>query len=180
MPQYGPIQVLPPGFLNLLQLKNTGQNPETFDSNVIPTFEMLDWYLRANALDYIKFAGVVPGVALTTGQVGERTFSPNAIFTPNREWWWVQEYTVVTSTLAAGDISDYQPCWISTRQGTQSTYCVGERVRVAGTAGGTRGCVRASGFWIPPDCNLGFFVLENIAAVTTTYTAYLRFLPLQL
>lgn len=83
MADFGPIQVPPPGLLSLLNLKNTGRNPERMHDTYTPTLELRDMLLQFNLLDALKtLGGTPPGVNLTNGQVGARSFSPVLLQVP--------------------------------------------------------------------------------------------------
>lgn len=90
----GPIQVLPAGLLGLLQLKNSGNNPDTLLGTVQPSVEMLDFWLNTNGYTNNPQIGVIA----TPSNVGYQpyldllTTAPVAV--PQHEWWYIHSINI--------------------------------------------------------------------------------------
>lgn len=184
MADFGPIQVPPPGLLSLLNLKNTGRNPERMHDTYTPTLELRDMLLQFNLLDALKtLGGTPPGVNLTNGQVGARSFSPVLLQVPANEIWWVEEYTVRSVLPAAAtEVNQFQAAYFTPLLGSLSTYAVGEASPVVtGVAAYSRQNVAvARGFWVPPTSEIGMLVNINDTATSIAYTGYCRYNPLRI
>lgn len=90
------VQVLPPGLLGYLQLKNLGQNPRSLIDAYQPTIDLRDWLLQAN------YRTLDRTVLLPNNTVGiNGTTVP--IIVPDTEWWFVHEAYLQTATLIATD-----------------------------------------------------------------------------
>lgn len=88
----GPVQATAPGLLSLLSLKQLGHNPRTLNDEVIPTIDILNWFLQTNieAVVGTAFLLTVPGVFGFALQV------------PAQEIWYVHSATI-TADLIAGE-----------------------------------------------------------------------------
>lgn len=104
-----PIQTLPPGFLNMLRLKNRGNNPDELIGTVQPTMDMTPWYLNALfSNDVPVLRGQESGVRnggffLSYGLGGP------AAYVPDGEWWYVHHYGVEVGVPAGSIVSGIAP-----------------------------------------------------------------------
>lgn len=85
-----PVQIIPPGLLGMLQLKNMGRLPDTLMGEYQPTIDMREWLMVANR-EYLQAVANIPiGSDLST------TFwafnNPGPIIIPDNEWWYVWSY----------------------------------------------------------------------------------------
>lgn len=85
-----PIQVIPPGLLGFLQLKNGGQNPRQFPEVLQPVLELMHWYLFANSEVVLGTDAAIAAAGLV-----------NYLTVPDDEFWAVHDVQAAV-TLAAG------------------------------------------------------------------------------
>lgn len=176
---FGPIQLIAPGLLGLFQLKQMGRNPDQFGEVVLPGFELSDWFLRAASLDYNAQVSI-PGIDLANGVTGFQGFSPNSIIVPANEWWHCENYTIVTSSLVAGDNSTMRPAYARPLVGTRQVHMIdpANTGNLAGSAADARVNVcSGEDFWVPPGSEIGIFVQVNATGATIGYTGFLRYTP---
>jgi len=176
---WGPVQVIPPGLLGALQLKQLGQNPHSLLAEYRPTIEVRDWLLLGNAIDRTQIS--LAAIAVPSATYGAANFSPNHIIVPTRELWWCYEYTVSSDLIPAGDTIQIAPSYSRPLVGTLSNYVLCPRNDVGAGAVGvaSRVDVCARNFWLPPDSELGFTISTNTrAAGNTTFLGYLRYTPI--
>jgi hypothetical protein len=150
----GPIQLIPPGLLGLLQLKSpAGQNPAVLNSDVGGTIDLLPFYLRANR----RVWALNSGITLAAGTYNTFTaLSPNAIDCPQNQWWYVHS---VTMTFTVGAASSYVMANLAMRWNSVGTI----RWRVLGSPSRAGTLTSADGeiallaekFWMPPGSSLG-------------------------
>ncbi len=166
----GPIQLIPPGLLGLLQIKSpAGQNPNVLNADVQPTLEMLDLYLRTNQEVWGSNSGVTVAVSAPATVV---QFSPNAIVVPAQEWWYVHHYSVSALPGAGGFVIAPRLGMLLNRTGTIRYIVLGPESYIPG--GGitsTTGAMMfsAKGFWMPPGSELGMYISDvQVADVDLT------------
>lgn len=167
-----PIQVIPPGLLGFLQLKNSGRSPEFFPDALQPTIELRNWYFEANA-EFLQ-ATVQTAVA----GVGFQTWA-EPIVVPSSELWYVINYSVYTGVQVAGDNTQFQLAW---RSQTGSLHFEGQpSALVVGSAAGATNNQQASGFFVPSASEIGARIMGHAAAaVTIDYAWNLRIVRLPL
>lgn len=95
----GPVQLIPPGFMGTLQLKNMGHLPDVLNGNYQPTLDMREWLLTANR----EFGAVFSNI--NTGASNFSAIGPTII--PATEWWYVWSVSAYFP-LAAADTAQGQ------------------------------------------------------------------------
>lgn len=175
----GPIQVIPPGLLGFLQLKNSGNNPRDMPESLLMTFDVLPWYLQA------KKEIVVASSTLATDSQGFQ--SPPSVFNvPNSEAWYVHSHLVeVTGMALATDVLQMRCVYRS--ETITGADCSGPNnvpfrlvpnTAIAGTYFAT---ASQSSFFIGPGARLSVYVEASVFAAspkTITYQAEIVRLPL--
>jgi hypothetical protein len=170
----GPVQVIPPGLLGFLNLKNTGQAPGLFGGTVQPVWDMLRWYLSANATD-VPFS--------TTGQASG-TFGlvlATGAIVPAREWWYVHYYRVSTDVLAAGDRVSFSPGLLQNATVGGRMYTIGPNAGTPTTATTvqTVWTTNAQDFFVAPGFGFGPHINQlQLAAGALVFDIALRYTPL--
>lgn len=172
----GPIQVIPAGFLGLLQLKNLGRLPDTLMGSVQPTVDMLEMWLRATLT-----AGLPSGTHALAGPAfaGYTPFTGVAIIVPDSEWWYVESFSVRTDTIGAGETIQGLAPAIQWNVGGGVKYAtLGPLTAlVTGTAAGTQAISTSKPFWAPPGAQLGFWCESAVGAFALTGDVYRAVLP---
>jgi len=109
----GPIQLIPPGLMGLMQLKQAGRLPTWLSETVAPVVDLSDWYKAARRLDNISLFGVpaIQTAALATGANGVQNFTvgANPPSVPNGQIWWVDQLVIKCSLVATTDLLRGQP-----------------------------------------------------------------------
>lgn len=182
----GPIQVIPPGLLGYLQIKNVGQSPDTLIGTYQPVFDMTEWILQANAVNWTQARGLA-------GVLAQRTLAPGAgatgvvpfnagggdITTGPGEWWYVHNFTVYTQVLDLATYSvQFAAAALNPLTGVGNYMEIGTDsglVTGVATATGRRAVSHAGGFFIPPNTRLGMFVKALEAAVSIDFFGTCRF-----
>lgn len=174
----GPIQVIPPGLLSMLQLKSpAGQNPQVLNLDLQPTIELLDWYLLANCENLQALPGVTH---VTADGPGFKLFTTNPIVVPNSEWWYVHYYTIGTTQLAAGDsMGVLKPMCQFMPGGAANFVTLGTDTCPATPALGAAS-VGASDFWLGPGTTVGFFLGGIVSAAGITFGGNMTFTRLRI
>lgn len=174
-PTARPIQVIPPGLMGFLQLKNQGTNPEDFPGVLQPVMELRDWYLQARSQNFLNAAATT---TFTTG-IGTSGFTTGAgnIIVPDQEWWFVHQYSLTAGLVAGDTLNALLPVLITPRLGVQHRHQVGRMQ--TGPQTGANALVAALGeaFWAPPGSELGF-TYAGVAAVNISVAGYVRYTPL--
>lgn len=171
----GPIQTIAPGLLGLLQLKQTGKNPETLAEIVAPVIEMRDWYMQARNLDDIS---LLPGVTLSVNvpTAGKGNYGYANAVVPNGQIWWVTHYWIVADLLAAETIR-LAPCLLRANGNLVGLSC--NDVNDVVTAR-VRGIVTtAINFWAKPGDQFGVRVFDSLTAANIAVAAGIRATPMQ-
>jgi len=150
----GPIQLIPPGLLGLLQIKSpAGQNPNVLNADVQPVMDIHEYWLRANR----QVWALNSGITLAAGTYNTFTaLSPNGIDCPQNQWWYVHS---VTMTFTVGAASSYVMGNLAMRWNSVGTIrwrTLGAPSR-PGTLTSADGEIayRAEDFWMPPGSSLG-------------------------
>lgn len=154
MSQSGPIQVIPQGLLGFLNLKNNGQNPNTLDSNVMPVIDLTSWWFENRAEDI--------GTFTRTPVTGNNGFGSwlTPIIVPEREAWWVLEYTIRSQPMGVGDSAAFACGWQQII--TQQRYMVGDLGQVNNDVGVTSAFAR--GFYVPSGAELLWYTNDVVNA----------------
>jgi hypothetical protein len=173
----GPIQVIPRGLLGMLQLKSGGNNPSQLNETVQPVIDLYPQYKESLA-QYQPLGGI----ALASGAVGPNFFAPLAIIVPDNEIWWCMNYGIYTGLMpVATDDCVFAPLMRTTRVGSiRIELCPNATpmpVAPSVAAANRQKFAGASGFWMPPGSELGFFISSITAAVTVAFTGDLRYVP---
>jgi len=162
----GPVQVLPPGLINLLQLKVGGYVPDALRQDIQPTIDLEAWWLRAarKVLPGAYTNGVA--AAAVDDQVGIFTTGLVSIRPGDKAWWYVHRASVLG--LANGGAVTVQQLCVRTPGGTSAF--ANDALLMYGDflptqANGTYHLHTAGGFWMPPGSSLGMYV-GTIAAGT--------------
>lgn len=165
----GPIQLIPPGLLGLLQLKNRGANPSQLLDSYQPIVEMFHWLLQAEARRW-----PLGQIAVATGN-GDAVFSPNHILVPQDEWWYVHHYSIEAAMGAGDNVGHFVPHW---REGNTPVhfYALDTGLAINLTRNG-RMISGAQSFFLPPGAELGFTYVCT-AATTITFNGYVWYTPL--
>lgn len=167
----GPIQVLPPGLINLLQLKVAGYSPDAMRQDVQPTIDLEAWWLRAKADNTrLRYRQFVTGAPTTIGGFFAVLSPGLANLGPGSQaWWYVHNMTMDFSSN--GVVTDLN-AGISIRGGSQpslgaadQTWSLPGRFIPGLTAAVPRQIDSVSGFWMPPNSIVGAYVGTIAAAV---------------
>ena len=161
----GPIQVMPPGLLNMLQLKSGGTNPDAMRQDVQPVFDLEAWWMRATRLKVAAAYGIAIGapnaiqgfVAFLDG-TGLITLGPTA-----REWWYVHSATAkaVTTLTATSARMRLGTIEVGGPLTGFDSLVVSDDVLSIGAA--ESGVLGARGFWMPPSSSLALYV-DSVAS----------------
>lgn len=105
----GPIQVIPPGLVGLLQLKQFGRLPDQLQGSVQPVLEMRDWYFQARRQGELSLWGVVPQTAALVTASGAAVFEFSANIAggaqvPLGQTWYVEQCAVNAALVAADNV----------------------------------------------------------------------------
>lgn len=79
-----PVQIIPPGLLGFLGVKNMGQLPDTLLGEYSPSIETGEWLMAANRTTISNANALGAGTFSTAELAGG-----NPITIPDREWWYV-------------------------------------------------------------------------------------------
>lgn len=179
-----PIQVVPPGLLGLLQLKQLGRLPDKLTDTVAGVIELRDWFLTARRVETLTLFPTIPTKALATGNNGNQLFQSGAppanCVVPQNQIWWVEELSVDvvnTGAMVATDLIRFAP-EIVNNQGNVflltgpdvSDYILAARTRVM-----TARCDR--GFWAFPGDGFAIRVFDVVTTNGYTATMHLRATP---
>lgn len=167
-----PIQLVPPGFLGLLQLKQMGKNPVEMLETVAPVFPLADWYLRSIE---IQLNTTYTQLMAASAAGGYQAFTnPAALTVPEDEWWWVANYAARGGLVAGDTVNGLRTALQTNRTGTVRFGRFGNPINLAGQ--GSVVCFD-SGFWAPPGAEFGLHVTNVVSAAGVTFTADLRYSP---
>jgi len=162
-PPVGPIQVAPPGLINLLQLKSSGYNPDAMRQDVQPTVDLEEWWLRAQAQNITtRYRQSVAGATAVNGFFA--ALSPGLVnLGPGpRAWWYIHTLSVIYVAAAA---VTFVNTGFALRGGPQpaggaadqSWLLPGRYIPAMGAANLTE-IDTISGFWLPPNGIVGAYV----------------------
>lgn len=110
----GPIQLIPPGLMGLLQLKQTGRLPGTLNDIVSGVLELREWYMMARRVNTLAlFPGasfpVINGITAPGVGVGFVPAGGGNATVPNGQIWWVDNMTIQCTISAAASSIRYSP-----------------------------------------------------------------------
>lgn len=178
VPTLAPIQVIPPGLMGLLQLKQSGRLPADLSGVVQPSLEMRDWFFQGRRLTEVQVLGTTPTTgALVTGNTGLRKFTVGAVATPAQgTLWYVEQMSCICTTALAADVISFVPAIasLSTSRTLGAAYIdtVTARVREASV-------FAARGFWVGSDETLAVRVIDiSTAGITIDCRLSLTVLPI--
>lgn len=106
----GPIQKIPGGLLDFLQLKNAGRNPADLPEVLQPVLEMQQWYWQT----YAEITGGTDAAIVAVGLVDKVTV-------PDNEFWAVHEVQV-DAALAVGSVVEIIPYFRQGPAGSINNY----------------------------------------------------------
>lgn len=165
----GPIQLSPPGLLDLLSLKIGGFNPDALLQTVQPTVELEPYWLRARAEleaegwgSNVVFTGALqalqPFVDFATGS---RLLGPD-----EKTWWYVHGLSATVSCGGGASVDNICLGWNLVRPGGTALFVLSPTV--AAVTAGTAVLLSAGGFWLPPGAVLGVWVDNSVVGYSQT------------
>lgn len=167
---FGPVQVIPPGLLGFLQLKNAGVNPEQLEKAIRVVWDAQEWYFESR-MEVIRSALVNTAAGPLNGN------QPLADLTvPQDEYWWVQNISVygsVGSPLGAGDVVRMLVTYVMPQFGNDP-FAIEQPLGQAFGQGDTP-LISASGFFVPSGAVLGFYFVRYAQALGNQFRAICRF-----
>lgn len=172
----GPIQIVPPGLLGYLNIKNAGNNPSDLLDTVQPTLDLRDWWFQAR----LEVTTVTQSFLATTASVGFKAFTTNPVTVPQGQMWYVTEYVVAANISTAADTITMAAALETDL--VNLTFCtLGPNERDVINARARFLVARADRpFWLPAGSLLGAVVYDCLAAVNITVLGGLRFARLTL
>lgn len=160
MEERGPIQIVPPGLLGLLQLKADGRSVSKLGDACIPSLDMLGFWLRAKMEG--TFSSSIDNPAAAIYQVF-RPFTTLPIVVPDGQWWYVHDYGVKFIAGAGVTATSCMPASSVGAAGTADYVPVSD-LAVDINANGKM--LRAGNFWLQPGARLGYYV-DTVAGGAT-------------
>lgn len=98
-----PLNIWPLGLLDLFQIKNGGEYPQTLGNQLQPEIDMLQWYAETNAEEYgLSRAAITANTGAQGLSWATTTPANKALFPADGEIWIVTQYDV-RWTMAADD-----------------------------------------------------------------------------
>ena len=169
----GAVQLIPPGLLGYLGIKNQGQNPSDLLSTVQPTLDLRDWWFQAR-LDSAPSGAFSRASAIVTASVGFKQFDVQPLQVPQGQIWYITDFTGIANIATPADSITFcmglltDPVALNILQlGPLSTDVINARARQV--------VARADhGFWMPQGSILGIFVTDVVAAVSLNVSAAFR------
>jgi len=170
----GPIQTQPGGLLGLLQLKNMGRNPDKLADQLQPVWDLQELYLQSQVENQTPDLSVTAPAAASGGFVAWAT----PAIVPAGEMWWVWNYSVLATTVAADTMTGLRPL-IRTASAVTSQFArIG--TDVATKAGAGRIIVGCGGFWLSQGQELGLFTENLVSPAGVACLGYVNFTRLPL
>jgi hypothetical protein len=176
-PPLGPIQVIPPGLVGYLNLKQFGRLPDVLSSTVDPSLEMRDWYFQANVLYTVQLCGATPitpnfvtaGVDFFRFQVGGVDFA-----VPKGQAWYVDLASADAALAAAGDTM--QACLVKQDASKTSILQLGPvQPDVVSARAGRLLTVRSDrAFWMFPGEFFGIQLMDQVFVTNTFFSLSVR------
>jgi hypothetical protein len=143
------IQVGTGGLLGLLGIQNNAQNPPHFGELVAPTFDLQDWYLRAQQ------EWVTPEVSANIPNGASGGFAVGFFTVPKDQWWYVHHYSAQVNCGAGDSVAQ---CALGIRGGGTSTVHLVSPMEKAFIASSVNALWAPHSFWVPPNGDIGMFV----------------------
>jgi len=176
----GPVNLIPPGILNLVDLRTLGAAPKELVESYQPTIETFDWFVAGFA-DFAAFEITIP-----TGTYSAWSLISVFHTVPAREWWYVYDWTITARGFNATDNVTYYeslavPNVNQSVGGTAAFFRKSALMTHTGSAGPPGGEVQTMvgldrGFWAPPNANFCFGAsLAVIGASSMLACSHLRF-----
>jgi hypothetical protein len=167
----GDIQVIPPGLLGLLNIKNHGQLPNRLLAQVQPGIDLEAWWLRANLQ-----LGSVSSDSKAIGSYNDFasfTAGAGAIVVPQTQWWYVEWYSATFVTVNSATGIDLALRFQSL--GTPQWTPLGAIDPQAAIINNARYNLVAKGIWCPPGSELGYCVSSVAVGALSVATLALRY-----
>jgi hypothetical protein len=172
----GPIQVIPPGLVGLLQLKQLGRLPDNLLGDVNPVLELRDWYMEARRVSTVTLFGGFPATAaITTGGVNFKSMLIGGVnaAVPQGQIWYVEEFTVSGSIATAADSISFAAAM--SQSPLTDIQLVGPPYIDVITARARAAAAKADrGYWARPGDTFGAFVVDVLSVGGITLVATLR------
>jgi hypothetical protein len=177
----GPIQIIPPGLLGLLQLKQLGRLPDKLSDLVAPVVELRDWYLTARRVDEFGLFGSSANLLLAgpsfSGISGFTLASGPIMAVPQNQIWWVEQFTIDVVLSGAADFIRFAPM-IQSAAPSLTRQQTGPDVADVTTARTRVVSARSDrGFWAFPGDVFSAIVFDSANAAANTVHARLRATP---
>lgn len=163
----GPIQVIPPGLLGLLQLKSPmGVNPSVLNNDVQPVIDLEKWWMRARE-EYIDLATATNPYAPATYH-SLVAFGANSPTVPNNEWWYVRNLSGRVYSSGAGTVT--RGCRVGyLTPNIGNVLLFGDPMEAIAAGGSDTSLARD--FWAPPGSIFGIYLtIVAVANVTLNFT----------
>lgn len=170
----GPVQLIPPGFLGFMQLKNSGRLPSELVDQINPTFSMLDWYMQANAETVSASTS-----GITTGGTGDVQF-PTLVAPDDQYWWVIAAELHMAASAGVGDRSSFGFVIVDTQnQRFAPDWQQPWDGSIAATAATPVAPIAfASRFFVPSGCGVRMFLSSLLTAANQTATLSMRIVRL--
>lgn len=163
-----PVQIVPPGFLGLLQVKNAGQSPDKLLNTVQPTSDMLGFWLRGRQRAVKCGTLIAPVTAVQQILTLRDSNAATPLLTPSGEWWYCA-YFGLQLISGVGDTTT-NPALVARYGNTAMDADVPLAVLTASLAASGAITIAARDFWIPPQTHLclglGATVITNAIAIS--------------
>lgn len=156
----GPVQVLPPGLINLLQLKVGGYVPDALRQDIQPTIDLESWWLRATKrIARQIYTSATPAgtwndlISVLAAGGGNLAPGPKA-------WWYVHNVSIIASSVTAATTN----LQLGIReQGGSRPGPTNDALLMTGTfvpslAAGVSQIFHGTGLWMPPGSSVGVHV----------------------
>lgn len=171
------LQVVPPGLLGFLGVKNFGVAPSELGNTYAPVLPMIPWAFLAKAeFQQDGAAGVAANFAgFTNFAVSGAT--PLLWTVPNGEWWYIHTIAAEVSAGAAADVlQGMTPAYQVRIGGSVATVPMGVSQNFTNT-GTIANIYQATvrDFWVPPGAALGVwwnsvFAAAKAVSLITSFT----------
>jgi hypothetical protein len=163
----GPIQIPPLGLLGFLQLKSpAGMNPSWMRDDVSPGIDLWDLWMQA------RVESLAVQTALVPTNAGGFISAPIPIVVPDREMWWVENFSIHSFVQAGDTVNKIRPALRYNNLAPSAFGRLGEDID-SGVAG--QNClVGAGGFFAPPGSQLGIWFGNVISGTTVQCNMYVR------
>ena len=161
-----PLQVRPEGLLGFFDIKR-GNAPRLLSIDLAAQLDLTDWYLYTNAI------GVPSPAASAIAAVGFQSFGHLVV--PPNEFWYVEEFGLLSSKLGAGQALQFQ-CGVI---GAQAEVTPVGQPSNLGTVGDRCNAFMDRPRWVPPSGGL-VLLCTRVTAGPVNVDAHARFTRLPL